>query len=101
MTDLTWQQRAHYATFGICRPCHAKWSSWFGYRIIPWLRINSGATRDDTLEGVKDRQRARFEEWRETIRSNQALIEKICALKHRRQFVVVNLPAVEELERAA
>lgn len=101
MTELTWAQRAHYATFGICRPCHAKLSSWFGYRIVPGLRINSGATRDDTLAGLKDRQCARFEAWRDTIRDNQQLIEKICALKHRRQFVVVELPGDEKLECAA
>jgi hypothetical protein len=101
MTGLNWEQRAHYATFGICPPCHEAWRSWFNYRIVPGLRINSGATRDDTLAGIKDRQRARFEEWRDTIRSNQELIEKICARRHRRQFVVVQLPIDEELERAA
>lgn len=101
MRELTREQRLHYVTYGICQSCHEKWRSWFGYRIVPGLRINTYATRDGTLAGLKDRQRARFEEWRDTIRCNQELIEKICALKHQRQFVVVNLPGDEELERAA
>lgn len=64
----------------LCRPCSLARAAWLDYRLprVPGIAYGSGAAYDTSTAGVRDRQRARFEQWRETIRFNQQLIAEQC-----------------------
>lgn len=66
----------------LCDLCRTKHDAWLDYRVSPTVKIASGAFRDDTLPGVKDARTARYEQWRKTIRDQQALIARICEEQH-------------------
>jgi len=68
----------------LCEPCGKAWSEWLDYRLPPVLSLTygSGAARDSTVEGVKERQASRFEQWRSTIRLHQDLIARSCRAGH-------------------
>jgi len=68
----------------LCDECQAKSQSWLDYRVAPRLKIASGASRDDTAAGVADARRGRFDQWRTTVRDQQALIKSICEERHQR-----------------
>jgi hypothetical protein len=68
------------AIAGLCRQHADESRAWLDYRITPALRFGSGAARDDTLDGARDRQRARYTNWRATVVSQQQLIEDACAV---------------------
>lgn len=64
----------------LCVPCRNAWMAWLDYRLPPVLSITygSGAARDSTAAGIRDREKSRFREWRDTIRWQQAHIEQLC-----------------------
>ena len=64
----------------LCPPCSAARSAWLDYRLRPVLGIahGSGAPYDVSAAGIRDRRRARFEEWRSTVRFNRDLIARQC-----------------------
>jgi len=66
---------------GLCAQHAEESAAWLDYRITPGIRIGAGASRDDTVAGVRDRQRMRFEDWRSTITFQQDLIRRICAVR--------------------
>lgn len=66
----------------MCDPCQAEWASWLDYRQPIAVTFAAGAAYDTTLAGVRDRQRARFDDWRNTVLAQQALIEQHCAANH-------------------
>lgn len=66
----------------LCAPCKKKSDGWLDYRVSPSLKIASGASRDDTPAGVADARRARYDTWRNTIRTQQELIRRLCAEQH-------------------
>lgn len=64
----------------LCAACSPAWLAWLDYRLPPppiQLMVIG-----DRLQDVKDRQEARYRQWRDTIRSQQALIEQACARRH-------------------
>lgn len=75
----------------LCSPCQLASDAWLDYRVNPPLKIASGSSRDDTAAGVADGLRARYEEWRNTIRNQQALIQKLCTEQHQGQKGVFQL----------
>lgn len=62
----------------MCDSCATESQRWLDYRLPPVLKIASSSARDDTPAGLADRRRSRFEEWRDTINRQQALIRKHC-----------------------
>ncbi|MFV8242194.1 hypothetical protein [Mycolicibacterium peregrinum] len=66
----------------LCDLCRPKHDAWLDYRLPRQPKIASGASRDDTLAGVKDAWTGRFEQWRKTIRDQQALIARLCEEQH-------------------
>jgi hypothetical protein len=64
----------------LCPPCSAARTAWLDYRLPPVLGIahGSGAPYDVSVAGIRDRRRARFEEWRSTIRFHMDLIARQC-----------------------
>lgn len=77
----------------MCAECRAKHDAWLDYRLSPTVKIASGASRDDTVAGLADRRRARFQEWKGTINRQQALIRAQCIAAGHVPIVVVELPA--------
>lgn len=69
----------------MCDDCHAEWSKWLDYRLPTSFKIASGASRDDTPAGIKDARRARYEEWRKTIQTQQDLIRNHCLAEHQEE----------------
>jgi hypothetical protein len=67
-------------THPLCDKHLAGWNAWTdNYPFVLPLRINSGASGDDTVKGVVARKKRAIEDWKETIRFQQALIRRICA----------------------
>ena len=63
--------------FEICEACGAAWTAWLDYTLPPGpIRIDASYVR--TARDIKEHQEARFREWRDTIRFEQDLIEKLC-----------------------
>lgn len=64
----------------LCPPCTEARAAWLDYRLPParGFSFGSGAAYDVSPAGAADRQRARFEQWRETIRFNRDLIARTC-----------------------
>lgn len=46
------------------------------------VRINSGASWDDSVRGVEWRRRRRYDDWSALVESQCKLIADICARKH-------------------
>ncbi len=90
----------------LCPPCREARSKWLDFRLPRTLGIahGSGAPYDVSSAGVRDRQRARFDEWRDTIRFNRDLIARTCRkAQHVAQPeapAVVQLPLFDLLEAA-
>jgi hypothetical protein len=80
----------------LCDACKAQSDAWLDYRITKPVKIASGAAYDDTLAGVADARKARFEEWRSTIRSQQAAIKRICEEQHQDGLEAPSTPAVDQ-----
>lgn len=68
------------ADIPLCAPCREARAAWLDYRLPPVLGIayGSGAPYDVSAAGIRDRQRARFEEWRSTVRFHRDLIARTC-----------------------
>lgn len=66
----------------LCPSCKAESDAWLDYRLPRRLKIASGAAYDDTVRGVRDNRKARYEEWRNTILLHRDLIKRICEAKH-------------------
>lgn len=64
----------------LCPPCREARLSWLDYRLPRTLGIayGSGAPYDVSPPGIRDRQRARYEEWRSTVNFNMDLIASTC-----------------------
>ena len=77
----------------MCAECRAKHDAWLDYRLPPRVNIASGSSRDDTVAGVADARKARFQEWRDTINRQQELIRAQCIAAGHVPIVVVDLPA--------
>jgi hypothetical protein len=62
----------------LCGPCSGARARWLDYRLPPspplLVVIGSGGVRD-----VEERRKARFDDWRRTIRQQQAHIAELCA----------------------
>ncbi|AIM40927.1 hypothetical protein SEA_AELIN_79 [Mycobacterium phage Aelin] len=82
----------------LCAACQAASDKWLDYRITPSIKIASGSARDDTLDGVRDRRAARFQEWRDTINRQQALIRKQCISAGHVTIVDVELPGLDNTD---
>lgn len=67
------------AKIGMCDEHIKQWNAWSDYRQVLPLSINSHAAYDDSVRGVMERRARLVAEWRETIRSQQILIKRICA----------------------
>ena len=68
------------ATVKKCAPCARAWARWLDYRLAPppiQLITIGGRLRD-----VQDGQESRFRQWRDTIRFQQDLIDRLCAEGH-------------------
>lgn len=65
----------------LCPPCSAASQRWLDYRLPPVLSITygSGAARDATPAGIREREESRFRQWRDTIRWQQQHIADLCA----------------------
>lgn len=60
-----------------CPPCAEAWARWLDYRLPPPpIQL---ITIGGRLKDVQDAQEARFREWRDTIRFQQGLIDRLCA----------------------
>ncbi|WP_179475353.1 hypothetical protein [Mycolicibacterium vinylchloridicum] len=66
----------------LCDECQAKSDKWLDYRVPRQLKISSGAAYDDTAAGVADARKARYGQWRTTIREQQQAIRRICQERH-------------------
>jgi hypothetical protein len=66
----------------LCSSCGKKWVAWLSYKLTPPI-VFVAIGRDDPAGA----QRRRFEQWRDTIQSQQALIELICARDHSHKSV--------------
>lgn len=64
----------------LCAPCREARAAWLDYRLprVGGFAFGSGVPYDTSAAGTRDRRRARFEEWRETIRFNRQLIADAC-----------------------
>ncbi|ACU41224.1 hypothetical protein SEA_ROY17_78 [Mycobacterium phage Roy17] len=82
----------------LCAACQAASDKWLDYRITPSIKIASGSARDDTVEGVRDARAARFQEWRDTINRQQALIRKQCVSAGHVTIVDVELPGLDNTD---
>lgn len=81
---------------GPCDQCRAEQDRW-RYETSPLthsrrsrFKIASGAVYDDSAAGARDRMRIAFEEWRDLVNSQCALIAKTC-----HHPVIVPLPEPE------
>lgn len=61
---------------GLCGPCGAVWLRWLDYRVRPPLAIHTVGNR---IQDVDQRRESQYRRWRNTILSQQALIERACA----------------------
>jgi hypothetical protein len=60
-----------------CQPCWGLWHRWLDYRLPPPpIRLDGTSIR--TVRDVAAAQQRRYQEWRDTIRSQQALIAAAC-----------------------
>jgi len=77
----------------LCIPCAHSWSRWLDYRLPPVLSITygSGAARDATPAGIRDREESRFREWRDTIRWQQDHIRELCEQGKHRPYLVLDI----------
>jgi hypothetical protein len=67
----------------MCPECFEAWQAWSSYQLVPPLRINGGASYDDSFRGVQERRQHNVDEWRKTIRRQQIGIREQCArLEH-------------------
>lgn len=64
----------------LCAPCQDERSRWLDYRLpaVPGFVHGSGARYDLSPAGIRDRQRARYEEWKSTIAFHRDLIARTC-----------------------
>lgn len=63
----------------MCQPCAEASNKWLDYRIKPSFQIHQV---DDTARGVNDKRKRRFEDWRDLIKTQQAMIADQCKRKH-------------------
>jgi hypothetical protein len=61
----------------LCPECGKLWMAWLDYRITPPITLVQ--IGKPTARRIREAQEARFREWRDTIRFQQDLIERICA----------------------
>lgn len=65
----------------LCGPCRMEWEAWLDYRItVPITIVQIGSP---SAQRIVDERKARFIEWRNTIRSQQELIVKFCSSNHK------------------
>ncbi|WP_394622416.1 hypothetical protein JNUCC0626_49660 (plasmid) [Lentzea sp. JNUCC 0626] len=64
----------------LCPDCGKQWMAWLDYRITP--PITFVQIGKPTARRIQEAQEARFREWRDTIRFQQDLIERICRENH-------------------
>lgn len=64
-------------TKALCGKHAAETSAWSGYRLTPSPQIVQIGTL--TVARIREQREMRFRQWRDTIRSQQTLIEKCCA----------------------
>jgi hypothetical protein len=66
--------------FRLCEPCGAEWSRWLDYRVpVPVALITIGSP----AVAAREAGALRFRRWRETVRFQQDLTERLCrAGKH-------------------
>lgn len=64
----------------LCVPCRDARLAWLDYRLPANLGIahGSGAPYDASAAGLRDRRRARFEEWRSLVSFEMDLIARTC-----------------------
>jgi hypothetical protein len=77
----------------LCIPCAHAWGRWLDYRLPPVLSITygSGAAYDATPRGIRDREKARFREWRDTIRWHQDHIRELCEQGKHRPYMELDI----------
>jgi hypothetical protein len=81
----------------LCPPCRDERSRWLGYRLprTPGFAFGSGAPYDVSPAGIRDRQHARFEEWRSTVAFHRDLIARTC--REQRHSHAPAVPRVVEI----
>ena len=62
----------------LCPACAAASDAWLDYKLPRRPVFANHAAYDDTAGGIRDRARARTDEWRRTIRDARALIRANC-----------------------
>ena len=65
----------------LCRPCAGERERWLDYRLPPaslGYITQAVAGYDLTAAGIGDRRKARFAQWRNTVRFQQRLITSQC-----------------------
>jgi hypothetical protein len=61
----------------LCGKHGAESNAWLGYRLTPSPQLVQVGTL--TVARMREQREMRFREWRDTIRSQQTLIEQCCA----------------------
>lgn len=64
----------------LCDPCAEAWMRWLDYRPSPSIAIHHAG--GDTLRAALQRRKLRSQDIYDTIRSQQALIRRICERNH-------------------
>lgn len=67
---------------GLCGECWKQYQAWLDYRIVEPIQIAPVGNR---VQDVRHRQESRARRWRETIRSQQALIVDVCKHHHHKE----------------
>jgi hypothetical protein len=64
----------------LCPSCREARSVWLDYRLPPprGFAHGSGAPYDVSAAGIRDARKARFDEWRSTVRFHMDLIARTC-----------------------
>lgn len=78
----------------MCEPCGLAWQAWMDYRLPPrrGFTFGAGVAYDTSIAGIRDNRKARFEEWRDTVRHQTALVETLC---HRNRHIYRRGPGGE------
>lgn len=70
----------------LCRPCSEWYQAWYDYRLPATITLVAIGRQD--ARDIRERQEARFREWRDTVRWQQAHIERLCAERRAREPLV-------------
>lgn len=61
----------------VCLACTRAQAAWYDYRPSP-AGVSGSTAYDVSLAGIADARRARYNRWRYTVRTQQALIAAAC-----------------------